>query len=172
MTESTTQKIKLIRCLYNKGYGEINVSQECRDKYKEFHKEELIEDILFCRADTKLIKVVDIIGLEKASNGKSCCLGYELIPQELEEYINIDFYGEQETIYINYNQAYANVLHEIMERNIRVQYKDVLQYGISNWDCNCISEKLVNKYKRITYIKNKMNELVENNIDTTLFQLV
>ena len=164
--------IKLIRCLYNKYYGEIDVSQECRDKYKEIHNEKLIEDILFCRADPKLIKVVDIIGLERASSGKSCSLGYELIPQELEEYINIDFYDGRETIYINYNEAYANVLHEIMERNIRGHYKDVLQYGISNWDCSCISEKLINKYKRISYIKNKMNELVEDNIDTTHFQLV
>lgn len=54
-------EITIIKCLLNSGFGELDVSQECRDKYKDLYQVEL--DINCCRTDQNLINVIDIVVL-------------------------------------------------------------------------------------------------------------
>ena len=64
MQEQQQALIPLVKYLYNTGYAEIDVSQECRDKYKELYHVDLDEDINCCRTDQNIINVIDILGLE------------------------------------------------------------------------------------------------------------
>ena len=79
-------KIVLVKYLYNDGYGEIDVSQECRDKYKELFLEDLSEDIMGCRSNQNLIKVFELLGSDKCSGSPACIrLSVQWIPKEMEE---------------------------------------------------------------------------------------
>lgn len=55
MQEEQRALIRIVRCIYNGGFCELDVSQECQNKYKELYQEELGEDINCCRTDQKLI---------------------------------------------------------------------------------------------------------------------
>ena len=162
--QSTQQdKIGLVKYLYNDGYGEIDVSQECRDKYKELFLEDLPEDIMGCRSNQNLIKVFELLGSDKCSGSPSCIrLSVQWIPKEMEEYISIYNYDGQETVSIDYNEAYSVVLHELMKHNCHGTNN--LQYVMSScWSssvhCDCIPKDAREKYQRITYIKEKMRAL-------------
>ena len=61
MEQQKQALIPLIKYLYNAGYADIDVSQECRDKYKELYNEELDKDIMGCRTNPKLIKVFELL---------------------------------------------------------------------------------------------------------------
>lgn len=146
MSQFKDEKIYINRCLYNNGYGELDVSQECRDKYKELYQVDLDEDINCCRTDQNLINVIDILGLEKCSGPTiNIRLRLEWIPKEMEEYLVVTDYDGQETIYIDYNEAYTKVLHTIFKNDDCVSY--------------AMLEKEYKNYQRITYIREKMRTL-------------
>lgn len=163
--------IPLIKYLYNSGYAGIDVSQECRDKYKELFQEELDKDITGCRTNPKLIKVFELLGSEKCSGSPSCIrLDVRWIAKEMEEYIAIYDYDGQENVYTDYNNAYADVLHELMKHNCECTRQ--LNYAMSAcWSsaeqCDCIPQDAVVKYQRINYIKEKMNVLHTRKINET-----
>jgi len=174
-------KIVLVKYLYNDGYGEIDISQECRDKYKELFLEELDKDVMGCRSNQNLIKVFELLGSDKCSGSPSCIrLSVQWIPKELEEYISIYNYDGQESVSIDYNEAYAVVLHELMKHNCHGTNN--LQYVMSScWSssvhCDCIPKDAREKYQRITYINEKMRgvprryskEMLDTMIFTTFY---
>lgn len=172
--------IPIIKYLYNSGYAEIDVSQECRDTYKKLYNETLEEDIGCCRTNPKLIHVVELLGSDKCSGSPSCIrLDVRWIAKELEPYIAINDYDGQENVYTDYNIAYADVLHELMKHNCECTRQ--LNYAMSNcWSsaeqCDCIPHDAVQKYQRINYIKSKMNSLLTRNIneppDTNVFTTI
>jgi len=174
-------KIVLVKYLYNDGYGEIDISQECRDKYKELFLEELDKDVMGCRSNQNLIKVFELLGSDKCSGSPSCIrLSVQWIPKELEEYISIYNYDGQESVSIDYNEAYAVVLHKLMKHNCHGTNN--LQYVMSScWSssvhCDCIPKDAREKYQRITYINEKMRgvprryskEMLDTMIFTTFY---
>lgn len=137
------------------------IMEECRDKYKELYQEELGEDINCCRTDQKLIKVIQLLGVENCS-GSRTALRVDWIPQEMEEYLVVHDYDGQKTISIDYNEAYANILHTIF-KNDNCLYDE--SYSML--------EEEYKKYKRITYIREKMRTLPRRKInempDTMIF---
>jgi hypothetical protein len=169
--------IPLIKYLYNTGYAEIDVSQECRDKYKELYNEKLDEDIMGCRTNPKLIKVFELLGSKKCSGSPSCIrLAVRWIAKEMEPYIAIYDYDGQENVYTDYNNAFADVLHELMKHNCECtrQFNFAMSgVGSSVEQCDCIPQDAVQKYQRINYIKSKMNMLHTRKIneapDATIF---
>ena len=178
MSQFKDEKIYIVRCLYNNGYGELDVSQECRDKYKELYHVDLDEDINCCRTDQNIINVIDILGLEKCSGPTiNIRLRIEWIPKEMEEYLVVTNYDGQETIYIDYNEAYTKVLHNLMKHNCHGSRNLNSSVMSSVWSsceqCNCIPKDAYDKYERINYIKEKMRNLPRRNSkempDATIF---
>jgi len=167
--------IPIVRCLYNRGYCELDVSQECRDKYKELFLEDLPEEINCCRSNQNLIKVIHLLGVE-ACSGPRTALRIDWIPQEMEEYLIVNDYDGQETISIDYNEAYANVLHDLMKHNCECTRQTNYLMG-EGWSdaaqCDCIPQDAREKYQRITYIREKMRGLPRRKInelpDTNVF---
>lgn len=111
--------IKLCKCLYNAGYCEFNISQVCRDKYKELYNETLDEYVEGERMNNNLIKVIELLGIDKCNGPReSTRLAITLLPEELIDYVTIDDYDGRETVYINYNEAYSELLANIMKEGI------------------------------------------------------
>jgi hypothetical protein len=153
-----TDPIAIIMCMYNGGCNELYVSQECCDKYKELFQVDLKQDIDCCRTDQNLIKVIHLLGIE-VCNGPRTTLRMDWIPKEMEEYLVIQKYDGPETIYIDYNEAYTKVLHDLMKHNCHGINKlnDVMSNSWSSCDqCDCIPKDAYDKYHRISYIEEKM----------------
>ena len=150
MQETNQSLIHIVKFIYNDGYASIDVSQECRDKYKELYSEELDKDIMGCRTNPRLIKVFELLGYDKCSGSPSCIrLEVMWIPKELEKHIGIRDYDGMENVYVDYNSAYAEILHLLMKHN-----------------CN-LPKEAYEKYQRINYIKEKMVCLRTREINET-----
>ena len=127
--------IKLCKYLYNAGYCEFSISDECREKYKELYGEELAKDIEGERMNPNLIKVIELLGFDKCKGTrKSTRLAIDLLPEELTDYIQIHDYDGQESVYISYDEAYSNLLAQVMKEGV-------------------ISDENKAKYERINYIR-------------------
>lgn len=143
-------KIKLVKFLYNNWYGSIKVSNLCREKYKELYNEELnneelneLDDIEFNRTNNKLLNVINILGLKECRFNPLNGLSIIYVPEELDEYVDIDEYDGKETISINYNLAFSDILHSIMN-------------NYNECEPTFIPDSEYVKYNRIKYIRSVM----------------
>jgi len=127
--------IKLCKYLYNAGYSDFCISDECREKYTELFNEPLAENIEGERMNQNLIKVIELLGFDKCKGTrKSTRLAIDLLPAELTDYIQIHDYDGQESVYISYDEAYSNLLAQVMKEGV-------------------ISDENKIKYERINYIR-------------------
>ena len=93
MSYNENQKpIKLIKCLYNKSThsNPLRISDKCFNAYAETYGKELNYDKKTYSIDTNLITLVEELGLEK-SGGFEAYLAFQLVPEELKEYIIVGF---------------------------------------------------------------------------------
>ena len=154
-------KIKLVKFLYNNWYGSMKVSNLCHQKYKELYNEKLNEsdDIEFNRTNEKVLNVINLIGINQCRIFPSNGLSIEYIPEELEEYVDIDEYDGKETISINYDLAFSEILHTIMN-------------NYNEGEPTFIPDSNYIKYNRIKYIRVMMlSHNLKDNIDPNIFIL-
>jgi hypothetical protein len=122
VTEKTQPMIKLIRCLYNSSSGMLRVSAKCREKYKETYLEDLKYDY---RMNKKLHMVVAELGYnESCYNYEKSELVFAFIPEELVDYMIIQFENNSENIIIDYTRAYTELLDNIMENGLKPFYEE------------------------------------------------
>ena len=76
------------------------------------------------------------------------------MPEELKEYIVVGFVEGIKKVNINYDKAYADILHK--------QLKVFENEDMVHWQQICLIYK---QYDRIKYIKEKYEELMTQTID-------
>ena len=147
--------VKLIKCLYNKSTNSnpLRLSDKCFNAYAEKYDKELDYNGKTYSIDPKIIKVVEEVGLEKCS-GYAAYLAFQLVPEELKEYIVVGFVEGTKKVYIDYARAFATILHEN-----RSNY----EHGYNT--PRFLVDKIYEKYNRIHYIRSKYDELMRQTLD-------
>ena len=154
MSSTNQEPIKLIKCLYNKStHSSLRLSDKCLNAYKEMYDEELDYDegktyIL----GPKIIKVVEDVGLGK-SGGFGAYIAFQLVPEELKEYIVVGFVEGTKKVYIDYDKAYAAILH----KQIHCESGEISD--------GLLVKSVYKQYQRITYIKERFDELMTQTLD-------
>jgi len=114
-----TQKIKTLKVILNKASGLFDYSPQFYKKYKEVYKEDFIfsnqKDLQF-RTDEKIIKIFELLGSHKSS-GFISELKIDYIPRDLLDYCKIVNVNGYESLRINYNKAYSEILFDIIRSN-------------------------------------------------------
>jgi len=149
------QPIKLIKCLYNKNThsNPLRLSDKCFNVYAETYGKELNYDKKTYSIDTNRIKLVEELGLEK-SGGFAVYLAFQLVPEELKEYIVVGFVEGTKKVHIDYDKAYADILHK--------QIVDCESGEISD---GLLVNDTYRQYHRIKYIRKKYDELMTQTLD-------
>ena len=147
----------LIKCLYNKSTNSnpLRLSDKCFNAYAEKYDKELDYNGKTYSIDPKIIKVVEEVGLEKCS-GYAAYLAFQLVPEELKEYIEVGWRVGERIVNINYDKAYADILHK----------------QIVDCESGKISDGLLmyKQYYRINYIKEKYEELMTQANDDNVYK--
>lgn len=143
--------ISLIKCLYNtnSAISPLYISNKCYDAYKERYGEELglYNYKNGYTTNLKLITLVEELGLEEC-NGTYTDLTIQLVPEALQDYIEVIFDKGIKIVSINYDKAFANILHT--EKSIYENY--TYSYSTQLLD-------IYRKYYRIAHIKEKVDEI-------------
>lgn len=149
---SYQQPIKLIKCLYNSSSytTPLRISDKCFNAYAERYGVEFEYNGKAYSIDTKLIALVEELGLEQCS-GHGTFLLCQLVPEELKEYIDVRFVEGIKIADINYDKAYAAILH-----------KQIVDCEISD---GLLMNSIYKQYNRIKYIQEKMDELMTQTLD-------
>ena len=153
------QPIKLIKCLYNTStHSEpLRFSDKYLYAYKDLYEEELNYNGKKFSLDPKIINLVEELGLHKSGDFETY-LAFRLVPEELKEYIVVGFVEGTKKVHIDYDKAFANILHkELSGHNMMFAYvKSVGNRQLDN---------IHNNYNRIKYIKEKYEELMTQTLD-------
>ena len=142
--------VSLIKCLYNtnSAINPLYISDTCYYAYKERYGEEL-ELYNYKNGYTtnpKLITLVEDLGLEEC-NGTYTDLAIQHVPEALQDYIEVIFDKGIKIVSINYDKAFANILH-----TQKLIYEDyTYSYSTQLLD-------IYRKYYRIAHIKEKVDE--------------
>jgi hypothetical protein len=147
MSHINQSSINLIKCLYNIcSYSDpLYLSEICCDTYQEIYGEKIEFDKLKYSFNQKLIKVIEELGFDKC-NGMSTFLAIQLVPEELKEYIDVKFDKGIKIVDIDYDKAFANILHTELSYYEKFQYSREMQL-----------DYIYGQYNRIAFIKEKMN---------------
>lgn len=106
-----------IKILYNDCYGGFGFSEEYAAAYKERTGREVNTfSQLFraIRADPVAVELFERLGAKRAS-GENASLSVREIPALFERYWTIEEYDGNEWVYVNVNEAYADLLHQYMD---------------------------------------------------------
>ena len=150
------EPIKLIKCLYNKStHSPLRLSDKCLYAYKDLYQEEpgINYNGKHFSIDPKIINLIEELGIEK-SGGFATYLAFQLVPEELKEYIVVGFVEGTKKVYIDYARAFATILHEN-----RSNY----EHGYNT--PRFLVDKIYEKYNRIHYIRSKYDELMTQTLD-------
>jgi hypothetical protein len=150
------EPIKLIKCLYNKStHSPLRFSDKCLYAYKNLYEEEpkINYNGTHFSIDPKIINLIEELGIEK-SGGFGAYLAFQLVPEELKEYIVVGFVEGTRKVYIDYDKAFANILHE-----------NHSNYEHTHTALSFFLHKLYEKYNRIAYIKEKYDILMTQTLD-------
>lgn len=81
-------------------------------------------------------------------------MALQLVPEELKNYIDVQFAKGNKIVYIDYDKAYANILHKEYEyyKNGDVTDSQLLQL-------------IYERYERIKYIKKSFDILMTQTLD-------
>jgi len=145
--------ISLIKCLYNTNFAinPLYISDKCYYAYKERYGEELGQYNYKNGYTTnqKLITLVEELGLEEC-NGTYTDLAIQLIPEALKDYIEVIFDKGVKIVSINYDEAFANILHS-----------DKSAYAKHTYNYSQQLVFIYEKYYRIEHIKEKVDEIMD-----------
>ena len=147
--------VKLIKCLYNKSTNSnpLRLSDKCFNAYAEKYDKELDYNGKTYSIDPKIIRVVEEVGLEKCS-GYAAYLAFQLVPEELKEYIVVGFVEGTKKVHIDYDKAYASILH-----------KQILDCESGEISDGLLVNDIYRQYRRIKYIKEKYDVLMTQTLD-------
>ena len=151
MSGEIFQPILLIKCLYNASsyMNPLRFSDTCYEVYKERYGEDLEYKGNSYTINPKLIKVVEELGLEEC-NGTYTDLAIQHVPEALQDYIEVIFDKGIKIVSINYDKAFANILH-----TQKLIYEDyTYSYSTQLLD-------IYRKYYRIAHIKEKVDEIMD-----------
>ena len=133
--------------LYNKTFGSFRLSENFITTFYQKYNENLnnlTTDSIVLRTDIRIIKLFEEIESSLLfSENSSISITY--VPTELIKYVNIIGYNGRETIRVNFNLAYREILDDIMDYRILS--------GIS-----------IQKYIRLKKIEQQYLNAIENNI--------
>jgi len=149
------QPIKLIKCLYNSSSytTPLGISDKCFNVYAERYGVEFEYVGKAYSIDTKLITLVEELGLEKCS-GHGTFLLCQLVPEELKEYIVVGFVEGIKIADINYDKAYSDILH-----------KQIVDCESGELSDGLLVNDTYRQYHRIKYIKENYDELMTQTLD-------
>jgi hypothetical protein len=142
--------IRLIKCLYNSSSytTPLRISNTCFKAYAERYGVELEYTGKAYSIDTKLIALVEELGLEQCS-GHGTFLESQSVPEELKDYIDVKFIEGIKEASINYDKAYSDILHkQIVDCESGKIYDELLINSVYK------------QYQRIKYIKEKTCESI------------
>ena len=152
MSSDNQPLIPLSKCLFNKDTdsNRLGISDKCFDAYTRRYKQELNYNYKKnYSVDTKLIALVEELGLGECG----ALLAFQFVPEELKEYIEVGWRVGERIVNINYDKAYADILH-----------KQIV-------DCKISDGLLMYKqYYRINYIKEKYDELMTQANDDNVYK--
>jgi len=161
---SNIYPIKLIKHLYDiyRCYDAFDVPPKCRVKYTELYNEELPKVLSSYATDSKLIKVVELMGIKNCfSSNPQLILSIGLVPEELKYYILVNA-NRKRGLTIDYDKAYADILH-----------KQILDCESGEISDGLLVNSVYEQYMRIKYIEEKMLDFIyEKPLDTSIFTLV
>ena len=145
---SYKQPIKLIKCLYNSSSYTIplRISDKCFNAYAERYGVEFEYIGKAYSIDTKLIALVEELGLEQCS-GHGTFLKCQSVPEELKDYIDIRFDKGIKKACIDYDKAYADILH-----------KQIVHCESGEISDGLLINSVFKQYHRIKYIQEHIDE--------------
>ena len=148
MSSENQPFIPLIKYLYNSSSytTPLRISDICFNAYAERYGVEFEYIGKAYSVDTKLIALVEELGLEQCS-GHGTILECQSVPEELKEYIDVKFVQGIKEACIDYNKAYADILHK--------QIVDCESGKISD---GLLMNSVYKQYQRIKYIHEQMEE--------------
>ncbi len=138
----------LIKCLYNNSsYStQLRISDICFNAYAERYGVEFEYIGKAYSIDTKLIALVEELGLEQCS-GHGTFLECQSVPEELKDYIAIRFVEGIKKACIDYNKAYADILH-----------KQIVDCESGELCDGLLMNAVFKQYHRIKYIQEHIEE--------------
>jgi len=158
--------ISLIKCLYNASsyMNPLRVSDTCYEVYKERYGEDLENKGNSYTTNPKLITLVEELGLEECSCGYYTTLAIQLVPEALKDYIEVIFDKGIKIVSINYDKAFANILHKEKSAYENFEYNNSQQLLY-----------IYREYYRIAHIKEKMDHVMTQTgdkvYDTKIFTI-
>ena len=156
MSSTNQEPIKLIKCLYNKStHSPLRLSDKYLYAYKDLYDEEpgINYNGTHFSLDPKIINLVEEVGLEK-SGGFGAYIAFQLVPEELKEYIVVGFVEGTKKVYIDYARAFANILH-----------KQIVHCESGEISDGLLVNDIYRQYHRIKYIREKYDELMTQTLD-------
>jgi hypothetical protein len=152
--------VSLIKCLYTTSsyINPLKFSNICYEVYKERYGEDLEYKGNCYTTNPTLIKLVEEIGLEVCSGNHYKDLAIQLIPEALKDYIEVIFDKGIKIVSINYDKAFANILH-----------KEKLSYEKFEYNKGQQLLDIYNKYYRIAHIKEKMDHVMTQTDDDKVY---
>ena len=138
----------LIKCLYNSSSytTPLRISDTCFNAYAERYGIEFEYNGKAYSIDTRLLALVEELGLEQCS-GHGTFLECQSVPEELKDYIVVRFDEGIKIASINYDKAYADILH----KQIVDCESDELSDGL-------LMNSVYKQYHRIKYIQEHIDE--------------
>jgi hypothetical protein len=152
MSAENFPPISLIKCLYTTSsyINPLRFSNICYEVYKERYGEDLEYKGTSYTTNLKVIKLVEEIGLEVCSGNHYKDLAIQLVPEKLIDYIEVIFDKGIKIVSINYDKAFANILHTEKSTYEKFEYNNTQQL----WD-------IYRQYYQIAHIKKKMDEIID-----------
>lgn len=154
MSSEIFPPISLIKCLYNASsyMNPLRFSYICYEVYKERYGEEL--ELCYYKngytTNPKLITLVEELGLEECSCSHYTTLAIQLVPETLIDYIEVIFDKGIKIVSINYDKAFANILHTEKSAYENFTYNNSQQLL-----------DIYRQYYRIAHIKEKVDEIMD-----------
>jgi hypothetical protein len=138
----------LIKCLYNSSsYSTpLRISDICFNAYAERYGAEFEYIGKAYSIDTKLIALVEELGLEQCS-GHGTFLLCQSVPEELKDYIDVRFEEGIKKACIDYDKVYADILH-----------KQIVDCESGELSDGLLMNSLYKQYHRIKYIQEHIDE--------------
>ena len=140
----------LIKCLYNSSSytTPLRISDTCFNAYAERYGVEFEYIGKAYSIDTNLIALVEELGEEQCS-GHGTLLLCQSVPEELKDYIAIRFVEGIKEACINYNKAYADILH-----------KQIVDCESGKLSDGLLMNSVYKQYHRIKYNQEHIDEAI------------
>lgn len=107
------EPIEYVDFVYNASYGGFGFSDAFLEEFEKRHGDEDPE--LCTRWDPKVVSLVQEMG--KKANGDCSKLAFVVVPKELVDYIDISEYDGCESVEINYDLIYRELMKETYDGN-------------------------------------------------------